>query len=173
MKLLPLILACAGAIAGLGAGHLLAPTVPGEKDGKQGHHVSDHPTEAGAHETAVPEHAEFAEPADDDVDYVRLNNQFIVPIVEGERVASLIVISLALETDTGATDIVYEREPKLRDAFLDDLFAHARSGGFTGSFTDAHLMTDLRRSLLESARQVLGDSVRSVLLNEIVRQDLS
>ncbi|MEM7178351.1 MAG: flagellar basal body-associated FliL family protein [Pseudomonadota bacterium] len=173
MKLLPLTLVLAGAAAGLGAGHVLAPKTDDDRLGEQQHPAGDpagDPADAVLPETT---HASNTEVMDDDVDFVRLNNQFIVPIISDERVTSLIVISLALETEPGVADTVYQREPKLRDAFLDDLFAHARSGGFAGSFTDAHLMADLRQSLLESARRVLGGAVKSVLLNEIVRQDLS
>lgn len=169
MKFLPLILALIGAGAGLGAGHMLASTDDHEEaptDEAAEHNNDDHSVD-----TMLKDHQPEAEP-EADSDFVRLNNQFVVPIVEKERVASLIVVSLALETQPGLTDKVFEREPKLRDEFLTVLFAHARSGGFTGSFTDEHLMLDLRQSLLEAAQEVLGDSVRKVLLSEVVRQDL-
>ena len=134
MKLLPIILVLVGAGAGLGAGAFLggnskedaeAMAKDGEMEGKDKvePHLAEQPHDDG-------------EPYDANVDYVRLNNQFVVPIVEDERVASLIVMSLALETEQGQTDLVFEREPKLRDEFLTVLFAHARSGGFAGSFTD-------------------------------------
>ncbi|MEM7671039.1 MAG: flagellar basal body-associated FliL family protein [Pseudomonadota bacterium] len=168
MKLLPLILALFGAGAGLGAGHMLAP-MDAHDDAHAEKAPGDHSDTAGAEHVKT---AAVAEVESEDSDFVRLNNQFVVPIVEQDRVASLIVVSLALETKPGSKDFVFEREPKLRDEFLTVLFAHARSGGFTGSFTDEHLMLDLRGSLLEAAQKVLGPDVRKVLLSEVVRQDL-
>ena len=69
-------------------------------------------------------------------EYVKLNNQFVVPVVEDGRVAAMVVLSLSLEVEAGNTEAVYQREPKLRDAFLQVLFDHANVGGFCGSFTD-------------------------------------
>ncbi|MEM9370889.1 MAG: flagellar basal body-associated FliL family protein [Pseudomonadota bacterium] len=167
-KLLPLIIALFGAGAGLGAGHMLASThAPGSQPASADEVSAKTSDSDHSAKKSLPKEIE-----EDDSDFVRLNNQFVVPIVEKERVASLIVVSLALETAPGSTDFVFEREPKLRDEFLTVLFAHARSGGFTGSFTDEHLMGDLRGSLLEAAQGVLGTKIRKVLLNEVVRQDL-
>jgi len=105
------------------------------------------------------------------VDYVKLEKQFVVPLVEQDRVESLMIITMALETDQGATELVFAHEPKLRDQFLQVLFTHAQSGGFDGSFTDLRSMDDLRLALNQSARSVLGDVIRSVLLTNMIRQD--
>ncbi|MEM8791506.1 MAG: flagellar basal body-associated FliL family protein [Pseudomonadota bacterium] len=170
MKILLPIAVVFGAVAGIAAGGLLAPESEVMDETSQ----DDPAVEAGAAPSPDwdTKDQEQSAAADEEVDYVRLNNQFVVPIVEQDRVASLIVLSLALEADAGSTDAVFEREPKLRDEFLRVLFTHARSGGFTGSFTDEHLMRDLRTALLRSARTVLGERIRNVLLIEIVRQDL-
>jgi hypothetical protein len=104
-------------------------------------------------------------------DYVKLNNQFIVPILEGGRVVSMVILSLSLEVKRGTTDDVYAREPKLRDGFLQVMFDHANAGGFRGSFTDAANLVLLRNALLEMAKTTLGDIVTDVLIVDIVRQD--
>ncbi|MEM9099176.1 MAG: flagellar basal body-associated FliL family protein [Pseudomonadota bacterium] len=168
MKLLPIILAIVGLGAGLGAGGALAPKAEKPKEMVEGEDAKSEEETA----TKWPDEEEELANLDENVDYVRLNNQFVVPIVDQDRVSSLIVMSLALETEAGATDLVFQREPKLRDEFLSVLFTHARSGGFTGSFTDAHLMRDLRTALLRSAQKILGKQIKNVLLIEIVRQDL-
>ncbi len=49
-------------------------------------------------------------------DYVRLNNQFVVPVVEGGQVRALVILSLTIEAVAGASEEVYLREPRLRDA---------------------------------------------------------
>ncbi|MBK8438946.1 MAG: flagellar basal body-associated FliL family protein [Rhodobacter sp.] len=151
-KLLPILLALVGLGVGLGVGLFLRP-----------------PPEAPAEAEAVAEHAakEGAAPPD----YVKLNNQFVIPIVEGGRVASMVVVSLSLEVAQGHTEEVYSREPKIQDVFLQVLFDHANTGGFRGSFTDGSNLVLLRRALREKAVDVLGDIVTDVLITAIARQD--
>lgn len=150
-KLIPILLALVGLGAGLGAGLFLRPP-PEEKA-----------------VAAEEEHAAEAEKLPPD--YVKLNNQFVVPILEGGKVVSLVVMSLSLEVEAGNTEAVYAREPKLRDAFLQVLFDHANTGGFRGSFTDGSNLVILREALTEKAVGVLGSIVTDVLITEIARQD--
>ena len=72
---------------------------------------------------------------------------------------------------SGAAAEVYKVEPKLRDEFLQVMFDHANSGGFSGTYTDGANLLLLRKALLESAKGVLKDLVSDVLIVEIVRQD--
>lgn len=104
-------------------------------------------------------------------DYVKLNNQFVVPVIEKGVVAGMVILSLGLEVDVGSSEQVYTREPKLRDAFLQVLFDHANSGGFGGMFTEGSNLVLLRRALLEAASGILGSTVSDVLISDLVRQD--
>lgn len=104
-------------------------------------------------------------------EYVKLNNQFVVPLMAGGRVNSMVVLSLSIEITSDATEYVYAREPKIRDAFLQVLFDHANAGGFGGSFTDGLNLDLVRQALTETARKIIGDSVKDVLITEIARQD--
>lgn len=159
-KLLPaLILAPLGLGVGLAGGQALRPPAP-EAEAEAG-------AEAGAEieaETPPPDLA--------GAEYVKLDRQFVVPVVTADKVESMIVISLAIEMGAGGSDIVFKHEPRLRDEFLRVLFVHAQSGGFSGVFTEPHLLDDLRAALEESARAVLGSGARAVLLTNIVRKDL-
>ncbi|MEQ8368142.1 MAG: flagellar basal body-associated FliL family protein [Roseicyclus sp.] len=110
-------------------------------------------------------------PASGTTEYVRLNNQFVVPIVRQGAVRSLVVMSLTLEVDAGQEDVVFVHEPRLRDAFLQVMFAHANSGGFDGSFTESLAMAPLREALSEASHRVLGDIVHGILIVDITRQD--
>ncbi|PRY24389.1 hypothetical protein CLV78_103255 [Aliiruegeria haliotis] len=105
-------------------------------------------------------------------EFVKLNNQFIVPVIEDGRVRSMVVMSLAVETATGAKEQVYEREPVLRDKFLQVLFEHANAGRFDGNFTSTRNLDLLRRSLREEARLHFGNLVVGVLVTDIARQDV-
>ena len=170
-KILPLLLALGGLGGGIGAGYFLRPQ--GDPSTEESHQPSteaddghadtadseDHdPTDAEGQEEGGPE-------------YVKLNNQFVVPVMEEGRVAAMVVLALSLEVETGNSEAVYLREPKLRDVLLQVMFDHANVGGFSGSFTDASNLVVLRTSLKEAAAMVLGTMVRDVLITDIARQD--
>jgi flagellar protein FliL len=150
-KLLPVILALLGLGAGAGAGLVLRPA-----------------PEPMPEAEATAEHAEEPEVPPE---YVKLNNQFVVPVVENGRVTAMVILSLSLEVTAGSTEAVFAKEPKLRDVFLQVLFDHANAGGFKGSFTDGSNMVMLRRALLETAMAAMGDVIKDVLIVDIVRQD--
>ena len=117
-------------------------------------------------------HAEMAKAEPEaEPEYVKLNNQFVIPVVQAGQVAALVVVSLSLEVKAGSTETVFAREPKLHDVFLQVLFDHANAGGFAGSFTDGSNLVVLRQALKEVAMQVLGDIVSDVLIVDIARQD--
>ncbi len=105
-------------------------------------------------------------------EFVKLNNQFVVPVVADETVVSLVVISLSLEIEGGQRETVFAREPKLRDAFLQVMFDHANLGGFNGAFTDTQTLDRLRRALHDVAINILGPMVTEVLIQDIARQDV-
>lgn len=128
-------------------------------------------TAAGLVFRPAPVGAEDTPPPPTAHDYVKMNNQFVVPVVEGGRVAAMVILSLSLETTVGASAEVYAKEPKLRDGFLQVLFDHANTGGFRGSFTDASNLVTLRRSLAETGQRVLGPILTDVLIVDIMRQD--
>lgn len=160
-KILPVILALIGLGGGVGAGLMLRPE-PQEI-------TMINPCGAPEAEHAGP----GSEPEDEDAgrDYVKLNNQFVVPVVRDGKIESLVVMSLSLEVGTGQTEAVYQREPKLRDAFLRVMFDHANAGGFSGAFTNPSAMSSLRTALREVAQKTLGTSVKDVLIMDIIRQD--
>ena len=170
-KLLPVLIALIGLGGGVGAGLFLRPAAE----------AADHAAEAGSDaasgDQAAGEKAadgaegDHAEEEAGGPEYVKMNNQFVIPVVKDGRVASMVVLSLSLEVAPGNTETVYQREPKLRDVFLQVLFDHANIGGFSGSFTDGSNLVVLRNSLKEAAALVLGTVVSDVLITDIARQD--
>jgi flagellar FliL protein len=104
-------------------------------------------------------------------DYVRLNNQFVVPVLSEGRVEAFVILSLSLEVTVGGSETIYSREAKLRDALLAALFEHANAGGFRGAFTSADRMHSLRAALLEAAGTVAGPVITDVLIVDMMRQD--
>ena len=156
--LIPLVCLIFGTAIGGAAGHFLAPP-------EEVVDCLEEPCEEAPKEEEGTASAE--EPS-----YIRLQNQFVVPVVRGESVRSLVVLSLSLETEPGAVDSVYAIEPKLRDALLRVLFDHAHIGGFDGAFTESGRLSLLRVALLEAAQATLGPEVTDILITDIVRQEV-
>ena len=163
--LLPLLLALVGTGGGIAAGLVLRPAAQDEPAVEQ--------TQEGAAETDGPgDPTAQAKEAAGDSEFVKLNNQFVIPVVSDDRIGAMVVLSLSLEITGGQGQTIYTREPKLRDGFLQVLFDHANMGGFDGEFTGADRMNALRRSLRDVATRVLGEVARDVLITEIARQDV-
>ncbi|ETA52725.1 flagellar basal body-associated FliL family protein [Ponticoccus alexandrii] len=165
-KLLPILLALVGTGAGVGAGLFLMPAGEDHADATE----CLPPDDAVRHETVAAAPDDPDQP-DATREYVKLSNQFVVPIMGSERVRALVVASLSVEVSIGSAETVYAREPKLRDVFLQVMFDHANIGGFEGAFTTGERMKILRGALLDAARSVLGSDVSDVLITEIARQE--
>lgn len=160
-KILPVVLLVLGSGVGVGAAMALRPA-PEQTVAE----VQEQNTAAPAETAYGPDN-----PAPS-MDYVKLNNQFVVPIVKDRVVVALMVLALSLEVPEGNSETVFRREPKLRDSFLQVMFDHANIGGFDGTFTEANNLAVLRGALREAAQKVLGvEIVKDVLILEIARQD--
>lgn len=175
--LIPFILLLVGLGGGVGAGLALrpAPESVAQSTEKTGEDQADDwqeiPSEDHSAATDYPATGAGKGGADN-LEYIKLNNQFVVPIVTKDSVDALIVMSLSLEMRPGNSEVVYAREPKLRDEFLRVLFNHANAGFFRGAFTDTVKLETLRRGLLEVAQTTLGYNVTAVLITDIARQDM-
>lgn len=177
-KLLPLVLLLVGAGAGVGAGVFLRPDATTHIADLDGAELPEEENGSEQKENAYnDENAEKAQDAavgesNGNSEYVKLQNQFVVPLVAGDKVIALVVMALSVEVHEGKRELVLQREPKLRDSILQVLFDHANVGGFEGNFTDAQVMGRLRASLNEVAQRDLGkDNALGVLIEEIARQD--
>jgi hypothetical protein len=172
--ILPLLFLVLGLGAGVGAGLFLGQSTGSGSDEAlaetAGDESGDEP-EADAGPELPPGDGVFVTPASGVTEYVRLHNQFIVPVVRDGSVRSLVVMALTVEIDSAQSDAVFRHEPRLRDSFLRVLFAHANAGGFDGAFTEAASIDPLRRGLRNAAASVLGEGVRDVLIVDITRQD--
>ncbi len=162
-KLLPVILLIVGTAGGIGAGIVMAPAPEEhveEGGGDPAEKGDDHHEEIAEDENKIEYH------------YIKIQNQFVVPVVEREELASLVVVSLSLETLPDMEAKVHAYEPKLRDEFLQVLFDHANMGGFRGAFTRSDMLEPLRTALRETAQKHLGQNIHDVLILEISRQDV-
>lgn len=174
-KLLPVLLALVGLGGGIGAGLALRPAPEPVAQGAEAcpcDCTALAEAGGGAVDAEAADHDAAGEDGAPSSDFVKLNNQFVVPVVKGEDIAALVVMSISLEVPTGGSEQVYQREPKLRDALLQVMFDHANSGGFDGAFTSGSKMQVLRTALIEAARAELGQYVIDILITDLARQDV-
>ena len=160
-KLLPILLLIVGVAVGGGVGVFLKPA---PED------CAEEPCEdlAEDHGEGEDEHVE----PEEEPNYLAMKGQFVVPVIRDELVRSLVVMSLSLEVGADSTEMVFSKEPKLRDAFLRVLFDHAHVGGFNGTFTESGRLSVLRIALLEAAHSIVGSNVQDILITDIVRQEM-
>lgn len=161
-KLLPVILMIIGGAIGAGAGTFLKPA---------GDAMCD-PAEECEPDEKAPATEEADKELAEDIYYVSMKNQFVVPVIQNEVVRSLVVLSLSLESSPEESEIIFSREPKLRDVFLQVLFDHSHVGGFNGAFTESGRLSALKVALLEAAQSVVGSVVSDVIITDIVRQEV-
>ncbi|MBT8410289.1 MAG: flagellar basal body-associated FliL family protein [Octadecabacter sp.] len=164
--LIPVLLLLIGLGGGIAAGLFLGA---GQDAAGAGEDAAADPDDREPAVSTQDDDAASADPGT--TEFVRLNNQFVVPVVRHGSVRSLVVMALTVEVDAGANEVVFDREPRLRDAMLRVMFAHANTGGFDGNFTEAAAMSPLRSALREAAQSVLGDVAHDVLIVDITRQD--
>ncbi|MGB0959140.1 MAG: flagellar basal body-associated FliL family protein [Halocynthiibacter sp.] len=159
-KILPILLILLGTGGGIGLGLKLRPPPT----------THDEMVEC----TPAPETKELEFPTAEEqgVEYVKLNNQMIIPLIRNGNTHSLVVLTLNVEVTAGNKETIFKFEPKLRDAFLQVLFDHANVGGFDGDFTSTENMNSLKTALTETAKLSLGEIVHNVLISDIVRQKI-
>ncbi|WP_299672819.1 flagellar basal body-associated FliL family protein [uncultured Roseobacter sp.] len=170
-KLLPIVMLLIGSGAGVGAGIFLRPEPVQDEVASVDAETGATEAESETADAQASNSLDDAEPADG-MEYVRLPNQFVVPLVDNERISALVVMSLSIEVSIGNAESVLDKEPKLRDGFLRVLFDHASIGGFDGAFINNENLDVVRRKLRDVAKAVMGSDVaKDVLIFEVARQD--
>jgi flagellar FliL protein len=164
--IIPVILGLVGTAGGAATGlFLIPPSGPEPTQDETSCVVEESADSDAANIAELPEHATPSA-------FVALSNQFIVPIVDGNEVDALVILSASIEVPEDAQDAVLQAEPRLRDAFLQVLFDHANTGGFAGTFTATETMRRLRLALDAASSEILGATSRNVLIVDIIRQDV-
>ena len=153
-KLLPVLLIVVGVAMGVGAGVFLKPAPT--SDAMEGH-VEDVPsgTDEGAERS-----------------FVKIGKQTIVPVVNDGETRALMLFELAVDVPATRADQVHEMEPRLRDAFLRELFQMSYTGAFLTNFTEERIIEELRRNLTNAARTYLGHNQAEVLILDVMRQEM-
>lgn len=164
-KVIALVLVLLGVAGGGAAGMFLKPPSPeadeqAEKDVAKNENTADD--------------GEPPEVTDEVPRYVKIGRQTIVPVVQGGETRALMLFELAVDVTADQNDRAFEMEPRLRDAFLRELFQMSHTGAFMSTFTDDRIIEELRRNLVRAARKHLGkEAVNDVLILDVMRQEMA
>ena len=153
-KILPILFVVLGIVGGAGAGVFLKPTQHSAQDQQGERQVEDDPSE-------VTERS-----------FVKIGRQTIVPVVQEGETRALMLFELAVDVPATKVDEVHSMEPRLRDAFLRELFQMSYTGAFLTNFTEERVIEELRRNLTSAARTYLGHNNADVLILDIMRQEM-
>lgn len=166
-KIIALVIVLFGVGGGLGLGVALRPggAAPGPDDAVAGAASAE---AAGELDGGDGDDGE----AGADRDYVQIGRQIIIPVVKDGETQALMLFDLALDVPSSMTERTYAAEPRLRDAFLRELFEMSYTGAFSSTYTDERIIEEVRGKLRAAARRVLGDAVAEVLILDIMRQEL-
>lgn len=118
------------------------------------------------------ETAADAGPPDGNRSFVKIGKQTIVPVVEGGETQALMLFELAIDVPASDTTRVNNLEPRLRAAFLRELFRMSYTGAFMTNFTDDRVIEELRRNLTRAAQLEVGHENAEVLILDVMRQEL-
>ena len=181
-KLLPVLVILLAVAGGLYGGEVVrqsqTPEEAAQDDGGGG--ATD--KQAGGHDAPAPDaHAAPAKSAGkaeghgaagpSQMSYYRFPSQFFVPVMHGDRLDGMMVLTLTVEMPAEVQEDVFKKEFRLRDAFLRTLLIHANTGGFDGNFTADPAQQRLRTALLTAAQAAAGPDVQRILIEYIVRQE--
>ena len=164
-KILPILLVLLGIAGGGAAGVLLKPAPEPESE-----EAKAAKAEKATEEEASNDAAEDGPPLDRA--YVKVGKQTIIPILDGGETRALMLFELAVDVPAASANVVHEMEPRLRDAFLKELFQMSYTGAFLTNFTDDRVIEELRRNLTRAAREQIGDDAREVLILDVMRQEM-
>lgn len=103
---------------------------------------------------------------------VPLKDQVVIPVIENEKITSLVIMTISFSISNSDTKKYYDVELNVRDALINTLFEFAYDGGFTSRFGHPDNFLDLKSRLLAAGKTILGDDLEEVLIGNLTRQDI-
>ncbi len=167
-KFLPILIIVVAALAGGGGGFFLK-TSSASADAAEEHTDNDsHVSEDKQKNKSGGGHGK---PSDGISNYLKFKRQFVIPVMKDGKPEMLMVFDINIEVDGSFSDNAYSYEPRLRDAILTQLFIFANDGDLTQITESTETLTNVKAVLLETARRIMGDSAREILLIDIGIQE--
>ena len=105
--------------------------------------------------------------------YFKFSREFVVPIIQNERVASLVILNINIESDAALSDKLFSQEPVIRDVIMTTLIEISGDGRTFQSMTSIENYETLRSLILVALQKKFPDmGIKNILILDIARQDL-
>lgn len=105
--------------------------------------------------------------------YFKFSREFVVPIIQNERVASLVILNINIESDAAMSDKLFSQEPVIRDVVMTTLIEISGDGRTFQSMTSIENYESLRSLILAALQKKFPDmGIKNILILDIARQDL-
>ncbi|MEO1322133.1 MAG: flagellar basal body-associated FliL family protein [Pseudomonadota bacterium] len=104
--------------------------------------------------------------------YYKFSREFVVPIMRGGQVKSLVILHISLETDPETSDSLFTEEPKLRDNIMTTLIELSNDGRTLEELTNVNNYETIRSMILMNLNDAISDGIKNVLIVDVAKQDL-
>lgn len=105
--------------------------------------------------------------------YFRFSREFVVPIIQNEKVVSLVILNINIESDAATSDKLFSQEPVLRDIVMTTLIEISGDGRTFQSMTSIENYETVRSLILGALQKKFPDmGIKNILILDIARQDL-
>ncbi|MEM7329977.1 MAG: flagellar basal body-associated FliL family protein [Pseudomonadota bacterium] len=104
--------------------------------------------------------------------YYKFSREFVVPIMRGGQVKSLVILHISLETDSSTAEKLFSEEPKLRDNIMTTLIELSNDGRTLIEVTDVNNYETIRALILMNLKDAIDDGIKNVLIVDVAKQDL-
>ena len=104
--------------------------------------------------------------------YYKFSREFVVPIMRGGQVKSLVILHISLETDSSTAEALFSEEPKLRDNIMTTLIELSNDGRTLVEVTDVNNYETIRALILMNLKDAIDDGIKNVLIVDVAKQDL-
>ena len=104
--------------------------------------------------------------------YYKFSREFVVPIIENDRVKSLVILNLNLQVDSSASQSLFSQEPVLRDNIMTTLITLSSDDTVFNSLNSIEHYETIRSMILKNLQDAFSGDVQNVLILDMARQDL-
>lgn len=107
-----------------------------------------------------------------DSSYYKFSREFVVPIMRGGQVTSLVILHISLETDSSTSERLFSEEPKLRDNIMTTLIALSNDGRTLEEPTNINNYETIRSMILMNLKDSIDAGIQNVLIVDMAKQNL-
>lgn len=104
--------------------------------------------------------------------YYKFSREFVVPIMRGGQVDSLVILHISLETDSATSEKLFSEEPKLRDNIMTTLIGLSNDGRTLEEPTNINNYETIRSMILMNLKDSIDDGIQNVLIVDMAKQNL-